>query len=138
MGRITSASRCDATRKRRQTAGRLKRRLSSTKNWTWMSAARVAATRATRSTRFLPGFCTDRFRTYDVPIGTESSRGGTVARTRSFTTADAVRAARDQFWEHGYEATSLADLERVTGLNRSSLYQAFGNKRQLFALAVEN
>ncbi|MEV6600463.1 helix-turn-helix domain-containing protein [Actinoplanes sp. NPDC051346] len=61
-----------------------------------------------------------------------------MARTRSFTTADAVRAARDQFWEHGYEATSLADLERVTGLNRSSIYQAFGSKQQLFALAVES
>lgn len=61
-----------------------------------------------------------------------------MARTRSFIAADAVSAARDQFWEHGYEATSLADLERVTGLNRSSLYQAFGNKRQLFTLAVEN
>ncbi|OJF15828.1 TetR/AcrR family transcriptional regulator [Couchioplanes caeruleus] len=61
-----------------------------------------------------------------------------MARTRSFTTANAVRAARDQFWEHGYEATSLADLERVTGLNRSSIYQAFGSKHQLFSLAVES
>ncbi|RZU53842.1 TetR family transcriptional regulator [Krasilnikovia cinnamomea] len=61
-----------------------------------------------------------------------------MARTRSFSAADAVRAARDQFWEHGYEATSMADLERVTGLNRSSLYPAFGTKRQLFALALES
>jgi TetR/AcrR family transcriptional regulator, transcriptional repressor for nem operon len=59
-------------------------------------------------------------------------------RRKSFAPADAVRAARDRFWERGYEATSLADLESVTGLNRSSLYQAFGPKRELFALALDS
>jgi AcrR family transcriptional regulator len=59
-------------------------------------------------------------------------------RPKSFAPTDAVRAARDQFWRRGYEATSLSDLESVTRLNRSSLYQAFGTKRQLFALAMES
>jgi TetR/AcrR family transcriptional regulator, transcriptional repressor for nem operon len=59
-------------------------------------------------------------------------------RPKSFEPADAVRAARDHFWRHGYEATTLSDLEAVTKLNRSSLYQAFGTKRQLFGLALEN
>jgi TetR/AcrR family transcriptional regulator, transcriptional repressor for nem operon len=59
-------------------------------------------------------------------------------RPKSFAPADAVRAARDHFWRHGYEATSLSDLETVTRLNRSSLYQAFGTKRRLFELALES
>jgi AcrR family transcriptional regulator len=59
-------------------------------------------------------------------------------RPKSFAPSDAVRAARDHFWRYGYEATSLSDLETVTKLNRSSLYQAFGTKRQLFELALES
>jgi TetR/AcrR family transcriptional regulator, transcriptional repressor for nem operon len=59
-------------------------------------------------------------------------------RPKSFAPADAVRAARDHFWRYGYESTTLSDLEAVTTLNRSSLYQAFGTKRQLFDLALEN
>lgn len=59
-----------------------------------------------------------------------------MARTRAFDEAVAVRAALGVFWSRGYEATSLSDLEAATGLNRSSLYQAFDSKRALFARAV--
>ena len=46
-------------------------------------------------------------------------------------------AARDLFWERGYEGTSIADLEQRTGLNRSSLYLEFGSKRDLFQAALD-
>src|ERR1044072_8167623 len=59
-------------------------------------------------------------------------------RPKAYDRAHVVRAARDLFWERGYEATSLADLERVTGLNRSSLYQEFGSKHGLFVEALRN
>ncbi|MFY2559456.1 TetR/AcrR family transcriptional regulator [Corallococcus terminator] len=59
-----------------------------------------------------------------------------MARTRAFDETEAVRKALGVFWSRGYEATSLADLESATGLNRSSLYQAFESKRALFARAV--
>jgi len=36
------------------------------------------------------------------------------------------------FWVRGYEASSLQDLLAATGLSKSSLYQQFGNKQQLF------
>jgi AcrR family transcriptional regulator len=49
-----------------------------------------------------------------------------------------VEAAKDLFWEHGYEGSTLADLEKATGLNRSSLYQAFGTKEALFAAALDS
>src|SRR3989442_5487564 len=36
------------------------------------------------------------------------------------------------FWKHGYGGTAIANLERRTGVNRSSLYHEFGSKRELF------
>lgn len=59
-------------------------------------------------------------------------------RPKAYDRDAVVRAARDLFWAQGYEATSLADLERATGLNRSSIYQEFGSKHGLFTHAVDN
>jgi len=36
------------------------------------------------------------------------------------------------FWEKGFEGTSIQDLEDAMGLKRTSIYNAFGNKRALF------
>lgn len=47
-----------------------------------------------------------------------------------------LKAAMNQFWEHGYHATSLTDLTTATGLHRGSLYGAFGDKHQLFLTAL--
>ncbi|MBL4849917.1 MAG: TetR/AcrR family transcriptional regulator [Planctomycetes bacterium] len=41
------------------------------------------------------------------------------------------------FWERGYAATGIANLESAMGINRSSLYHAFGNKRGLFLAALQ-
>ena len=61
-----------------------------------------------------------------------------MGRIQTFETATVVAAARDVFWDRGYEATSVADLEQATGVTRSSLYHAFGNKRGLFDVAVQD
>ncbi|AVZ39322.1 MULTISPECIES: TetR/AcrR family transcriptional regulator [unclassified Dietzia] len=61
-----------------------------------------------------------------------------MARTQGFDTAAAVRSAREVFWESGYEDAAIPALERATGLNRSSIYNAFGSKRGLFDAAVES
>lgn len=60
-----------------------------------------------------------------------------MGRPKSYDRDTVLRAARDLFWEQGYERTSIADLEMRTGLNRSSIYQEFGGKRQLFQAAIE-
>ncbi len=49
-----------------------------------------------------------------------------------------VERAMNVFWEKGYEATSVQDLVDATGINRFSMYQAFGDKRGLFLRALEH
>ncbi|HEX9080073.1 MAG TPA: TetR/AcrR family transcriptional regulator [Desulfuromonadaceae bacterium] len=48
----------------------------------------------------------------------------------------ALDAAMQVFWLHGYEATSLQDLLTAMGLSKSSLYQGFGGKKELFLRCV--
>jgi AcrR family transcriptional regulator len=43
----------------------------------------------------------------------------------------------DTFWDAGYAGTSLDDLSAATGMNRPSLYAAFGDKRALYLKALE-
>jgi AcrR family transcriptional regulator len=63
-------------------------------------------------------------------------RNPRVGRPRGFQQDQVVEAARDLFWERGYELTSIGELEKKTGLDRSSLYHAFGNKHALFEAAL--
>lgn len=55
-----------------------------------------------------------------------------MARTKQFDERQALLAAMRVFWEKGYEATSIQNLEQAMGLRRTSIYNTFGNKRALF------
>lgn len=59
-----------------------------------------------------------------------------MARPREFDVDSALEAATRAFWARGYEHTSLDELCAATGLNRSSLYAAFGAKRDLYLAAL--
>ncbi|HZZ63481.1 MAG TPA: TetR/AcrR family transcriptional regulator [Roseiarcus sp.] len=63
---------------------------------------------------------------------TASRRRG---RPRAFEPETALARAMDVFWKDGFAATSLDDLSAATGLNRPSLYGAFGDKRALYLKA---
>src|SRR5262249_9763155 len=57
-------------------------------------------------------------------------------RPREFDTEQALDAALDVFWRKGYEGASLPDLTEAMGINRPSLYAAFGNKEELFRAVI--
>jgi AcrR family transcriptional regulator len=57
-------------------------------------------------------------------------------RPLSFDRDMALNKAMLLFWEHGYEATSLNDLTSALGVTPSSIYSAFGDKKNLFFEAV--
>jgi TetR/AcrR family transcriptional repressor of nem operon len=58
-------------------------------------------------------------------------------RPREFDHEDVLRIAFDQFWRKGVRGTSLTDIAREAGVQRGSLYNAFGSKESLFLCAYE-
>lgn len=61
-----------------------------------------------------------------------------VARPRKFEEKNVLDKITHLFWENGFETTSLEDIINASGLNKGSLYSCFGNKEELFQLALEN
>lgn len=60
-----------------------------------------------------------------------------MARPRNFNEEDVLRKAMTLFWSKGFESTSLNDLLQATGLSKSSLYETFGSKHELFLRAFQ-
>jgi TetR/AcrR family transcriptional regulator, transcriptional repressor for nem operon len=58
-------------------------------------------------------------------------------RPREFDHDDVLRIAFEQFWRKGVRGTSLSDIARDAGVQRGSLYNAFGSKEALFLTAYE-
>ena len=61
----------------------------------------------------------------------------TRGRPRAYDPDEALKLARDRFWQNGYSGTTLDDLSAATGMNRPSLYGAFGDKRALYLAAMQ-
>lgn len=60
-----------------------------------------------------------------------------MARPREFDTKEALGQALEVFWTKGYEASSVCDLMEAMGLSKSSLYDSFGSKHELFLKVID-
>ena len=55
----------------------------------------------------------------------------------TFDTENVMENVMELFWRKGYNGTSMQELVNATGLNRSSLYNTYGDKFSLFEQAIQ-
>jgi TetR/AcrR family transcriptional repressor of nem operon len=60
-----------------------------------------------------------------------------MAKKRQFDENQVMNQISQYFWDHGYSATKMDELSALTGLTKTSLYNAFGNKEALFSKYVD-
>ena len=60
-----------------------------------------------------------------------------MARPREFDADVALEQAMQVFWDMGYQSASLSSLTRAMGISKSSFYEAFGSKHELYLSALE-
>ena len=72
---------------------------------------------------------------YGGRVAVAEARGR--GRPRQFDEDQVLDALVQLFWDKGYEDASLQEIVDAAGLNKSSLYNAFGSKDEIFFAAVE-
>lgn len=60
-----------------------------------------------------------------------------MGRPKCFDRNEVLVAAIQVFWKKGYADTSMADLEKATGVNKSGLYSEFKDKKDLFLESIK-
>ncbi len=60
-----------------------------------------------------------------------------MGRKKNFEREDVLDKALSLFWKKGFADTSVQDLEKTTGVNKSGLYSEFKDKEDLYACALK-
>ncbi len=61
-----------------------------------------------------------------------------MARPKEFEVDQALNSAMNVFWSHGFKATSLGDLTTAMRISKSSFYETFGSKHDLFLATIDH
>ena len=61
-----------------------------------------------------------------------------MGRPKNFSREEVLEKAMPVFWKHGFSDTSLQELERATGVNKSGLYSEFRDKSDLFVACLRH
>ncbi len=61
-----------------------------------------------------------------------------MARNKEFDYDEKLKIVRNLFWEKGYRGTSMQDIVEALELNKSSIYNTYGNKHNLFLESLDN
>ena len=59
-------------------------------------------------------------------------------KSETFDRTEVMQNITGVFWKKGYSGTSMQDIVDASGLNRSSIYNSFGDKYQLFLAALKH
>jgi TetR/AcrR family transcriptional regulator, copper-responsive repressor len=74
----------------------------------------------------------------DIELFSFLSHHGGMGRPKGFSRQEVLEKAMPVFWKHGFAHTSLQDLERATGVNKSGLYTEFRDKEDLFMACLRH
>jgi AcrR family transcriptional regulator len=74
----------------------------------------------------------------DIELFSSLSDNMSMGRPKSFSREEVLEKAMPVFWKHGFADTSLQQLERATGVNKSGLYTEFRDKDDLFVACLRH
>jgi AcrR family transcriptional regulator len=74
----------------------------------------------------------------DIELFSSLSDNMCMGRPKNFSREEVLEKAMPVFWTHGFSDTSLQDLERATGVNKSGLYTEFRDKEDLFVACLRH
>src|SRR5229473_3097971 len=74
----------------------------------------------------------------DIELFSSLSDNMSMGRPKSFSREEVLEKAMPVFWKHGFSDTSLQELERATGVNKSGLYTEFRDKEDLFVACLRH
>src|SRR5258705_9227691 len=74
----------------------------------------------------------------DIELFSSLSDNVSMGRPKNFSREEVLEKAMPVFWKHGFADTSLQELERATGVNKSGLYTEFRDKEDLFVACLRH